>query len=353
MDRIANTLVFLYIYIAYRGLYTTATQISSQPFSQTLQGIAVTNNHVYLGAISNIYKLNSSTLSETQTRILDKDSTTLIGVYDINKILVCTSRQGQCEFLSVSDLSTTVSSPIPFVTPENDGHVVFVKAGFRRDGQLHDSIFLTSSFSKNRIATTARKPENFDYADKILGTIADPTEYSSELKYVDLEPTDPEIVSEVSSLRYLYAFAGHDYTFYVKNVLGKAYIGGSCNNDIAYDTLVELPLTCNGGGMEKKYLQAVTSGKAEEKLLVTLRKTDSTIDADTILLYGVFGTSVSSSATSLCIFNVKRLIEMMDRVFDSCHLSGADLSHISIGPKVMTSKSQFSATCSPLVSMSS
>lgn len=353
MDKSSYPAVLLSVYLIYTISCVSPSQVTSPAFSQTLQGLAVVDHHVYVGATNTIYTLNSSTLAEQQSRPLNQESTTLIGVYDSYKILVCTSKQGQCELLRTSDLTTLVSSsstdPPWHLTQRSDGRVVFVKAGFRkRDGQLRDSLYLTSSFSGlDSIATTVRSPTDFTFADMIPGSFSDPDPVGSELRYAKdgISETDPSI----TTLQYLYAFAAHDWTFYVKNVEGKAYIGGSCNSDIVYNTLVELPLICNGGGMEKTFLQGVTSGKAGQRLVVTLNKQDSSIDDNNVLLYGVFGTGSSSSPTSLCVFNVESLIGKMERAFESCHLTGAGLNDITIGPKFITADDRIT-NCSKLVS---
>lgn len=336
------------------------TQTTSAQYNTDLQGLTVTGNNVIVGADNWVYKLNSSSLVQRESRQLDKKSTTLIGYYDASQVLLCTSKEGQCEFLRTSDLSTLRYSGPNIVTNYDDGRVIYVKAGFRKDNTLSDTLFLTSSLYKvpgtsvRSIFTAARKPSDFQWASvKPPTDINDPTPIGSALEYalsysqLDRPYTDPEITTS----EHLYAFAAHDWIFYVKNLRGRAYIGGLCNSDPLFNSLVELPLICTGGGMQKTYLQAVSSGKAGPDLLTTLgqRNPEYSLDENTEMLYGVFAENSESTSVSVCIFVVPTLMAMMERTFRSCHITGTDTSSISYGPKSVTD-GFFQKKCEPLVS---
>lgn len=322
--------------------FAAQTTIVTESVFQPLQRLTYSNGHIYVAGTDSLHKLDGATLNTLNTKLLNSTDfcdgvcrsrpatfhpiVTALGVYNDSQLMVCTTRYGQCSLINSVDLSTSSRSSENMVTDINDNaNVVYLKAIFQHDSNAapKSALWIMSSHSPNSVkALSIRDPDTFLPTFTAGSTLQTPG-YSSILPYFRT-PTQ--------KTSYIYTFQDGQFRFYVKNSNGLAFVGGMCDNDARFNSLTELPLQCrsDGSSVTRKYLQAVYVSTAGSVLLSNLRLAGSAMPTD-LFLYGVFADNATSTASSVCAFDIQSLLSQMKQVFTTCHIYGNTVD-VMVGP---------------------
>lgn len=338
---------------------------TSSNFVNALQKVvySAVDGHLLVAGKNMLYKLDGDTLQITESLDLDDVNSkfcdsdacrlpqsfqpiiTCLGTYNATHLFICTTSYAHCELRHISDLSLAAFSPENLVTGYNTGSVAYVKAAFQKANSIEEAIWIVTSYSSSVVAAiSVRKPDRrFNYAYAYSPGLAG-SSILSQKKFKDA--LDAQYIQ---SVKVIYAFAYGDYTFYVKNNRTASHIGIMCNNDEEFRSLSLLPLTCSSlSGETRKYMQSAYVSTAGLVLRHRLRA-GTTSTANDLFLFGVFSSNATSTATSLCVFNVKLIISKMKDMFSMCFVDG-NKEDVVIGPIELTSARETKSCQSVVVS---